>query len=111
MPEEKGTLDFIRVAHGRIERVSGAIIGETKWTLFVNRREVVSFMCTPSKLHYLALGFMRSENIIQALDDVVARTYAWNPRKRQFTARQIGIAMNVLSRKGWLKPFKGQSAE
>ena len=36
------------------------------------------------------------------LDDVVARTYAWNPRKRQFTKRQIEIAMTVLREKAWV---------
>ena len=36
------------------------------------------------------------------LDDVVARTYAWNPRKRQFRRRQIDIAMRVLREKGWV---------
>lgn len=68
---EKGTLAYLHINQGRVEHVNGAVIGETKWTLFVNRREVVSFMCTPSKLHYLALGFMRSENIIQSLNDVL----------------------------------------
>ena len=36
------------------------------------------------------------------LDDVVRQTYAWNDRKRQFTPRQVGIALNVLEAKGWL---------
>jgi len=36
-------------------------------------------------------------------DDVITRTYAWNPRKRQFTPRQVGIAVNVLVRKGWVE--------
>ena len=35
------------------------------------------------------------------LEDVIQQTYAWNTRKRQFTPRQIGIAVNVLSAKGW----------
>jgi hypothetical protein len=43
------------------------------------------------------------------LDDVVARTYAWNPRKRQFSPRQIGIAVNVLSQKGWVEPLNTRS--
>lgn len=43
------------------------------------------------------------------LDDVVARTYAWNPRKRQFSPRQIGIAVNVLSQKGWVEPLNTTS--
>ena len=36
------------------------------------------------------------------LDDVIEHTYAWNARKRQFTPRQIGIAVDCLSRKGWV---------
>ncbi|EBA45493.1 hypothetical protein BURPS305_1902 [Burkholderia pseudomallei 305] len=43
---------------------------------------------------------------IQTADDVVARTYAWNSRKRQFTPRQIGIALDVLTRKGWIEPVR-----
>ncbi len=29
-------------------------------------------------------------------DQIMAYTYAWNPRKRQFSERQIGIALKVL---------------
>jgi hypothetical protein len=43
---------------------------------------------------------------VRTLDDVVARTYAWNERKRQFTARQIGIAADVLTAKGWVMPLE-----
>lgn len=35
------------------------------------------------------------------INDVVGRTYAWNNRKRQFPGRQISLAVNVLSDKGW----------
>ncbi|MBI1802541.1 MAG: formate dehydrogenase accessory sulfurtransferase FdhD [Chloroflexi bacterium] len=87
MNAEKGALNYIHVNNGRAERVAGAIIGETRWTLFVNRRELVSFMCTPTNLHYLALGFLHSEGIIRALDDVlqmrvyedVNRSYWYQP--------------------------------
>ncbi|MDE2180243.1 MAG: macro domain-containing protein [candidate division NC10 bacterium] len=41
---------------------------------------------------------------VRTLDDVVARTYAWNERKRQFTLRQIGIAAEMLAKKGWAVP-------
>ena len=47
---------------------------------------------------------------IQTLQDVVARTYAWNDRKRQFTPRQIGIAADVLIRKGWITPLSEQAS-
>ncbi|HNU12533.1 MAG TPA: macro domain-containing protein [Rubrivivax sp.] len=42
---------------------------------------------------------------VRTLQDVVARTYAWNNRKRQFTPRQIGIAADVLTRQGWAQPL------
>jgi len=36
------------------------------------------------------------------LDEVVARTYAWNERKKRFTARQLNIACNALIEGGWV---------
>ena len=43
-------------------------------------------------------------------DDIVERTYAWNDRKQQFTPRQIKLAVDVLSKKGWVKPLPSQVA-
>ena len=39
----------------------------------------------------------------RTLDDVVEGTYDWNERKRQFSRRQIKIAFDVLSEKGWIE--------
>jgi hypothetical protein len=39
---------------------------------------------------------------VQTMDEVVARTYAWNDRKRQFSKRQIELAVDVLSCKSWI---------
>ena len=36
-----------------------------------------------------------------ARDDLVSLTYAWNERKRRFSPRQIGLAAEVLTDKGW----------
>jgi hypothetical protein len=35
--------------------------------------------------------------------EVIRQTYAWNERKRQFTPRQIGIAVDCLRRQGWVR--------
>ena len=35
--------------------------------------------------------------------DIINRTYAWNVRKKQFSERQIRIALRVLRDKGWLE--------
>ena len=52
---------------------------------------------------------MRHEPV-HTLPDVVARTYAWNERKRQFTPRQIAIAADVLTSKGWVAPLAAQAS-
>jgi O-acetyl-ADP-ribose deacetylase (regulator of RNase III) len=36
---------------------------------------------------------------------VIRQTYAWNAHKKQFSTRQIGIAVNVLADHGWIEPL------
>lgn len=50
-----------------------------------------------STIHWLTV-----HESVQALDDIVVKTYAWNDRKRQFSPRQIGIALDVLLQRGWV---------
>jgi O-acetyl-ADP-ribose deacetylase (regulator of RNase III) len=38
---------------------------------------------------------------VHSREDVISHTYAWNVRKRQFTPRQISLAINVLTQNGW----------
>lgn len=42
------------------------------------------------------------EEHVQTMDEVVERIYAWNIRKKQFSRRQITIAVDVLTSKGWI---------
>ena len=51
-----------------------------------------------------------SEKGPQTFDDVVDRTYAWNERKKQFSRRQLKIAVEVLSRKGWIENLSPSDA-
>ena len=39
----------------------------------------------------------------RTFDDVVARTYAWDERKKQFSRRQLKIAVEVLTQKSWIE--------
>ncbi len=41
------------------------------------------------------------ENVTE-VGDVIQRTHGWNERKRRFTPRQIGLAVDVLQQKGWV---------
>lgn len=72
----------------RFERVSALIEGfESSFGL-----ELLS------TVHWIA-----SEEKILAFDDIVNHTYAWSERKKQFSRRQIKIAFDILSEKGWIE--------
>jgi FdhD protein len=63
-------LDYIEFDGERATLVRRPVIAETPWVLYVDRREWVTFMCSPTGLHHLALGFLLSEGMIDRLDDV-----------------------------------------
>jgi len=58
---------------------------------------------TPFGLELLATvhWVVKHENATSA-EDVAAKVYAWNDRKKRFSPRQIGIAYETLRAKGWL---------
>ena len=65
--------------------------------------ELVAGFETPFGLELLAtVHWVMTRQGASALDEVIDQTYAWNERKRQFTPRQIGIAVDCLTRKGWV---------
>jgi len=53
-----------------------------------------------STVHWVA-----RHQTVSSVDDVVRHVHAWNERKRQFSPRQIGIAIDVLTEKHWLEPL------
>ncbi len=63
---------------------------------------------TPFGLELLATVHWVVQHEAQDLSatDVTNRIYAWGERKRQFTPRQIGIALKVLVQKGWIAPLR-----
>ena len=46
----------------------------------------------------------------RTFDDVEAFTYAWDERKKQFSRRQLKIAVEVLSQKGWIENLSPSDA-
>ena len=58
---------------------------------------------SPFGLELLAtVHWVVSQEQAESIDDIVGKTYSWNDRKRQFSKRQIELAVNVLSRKQWV---------
>lgn len=54
------------------QRTPVAIPGEMPLTIYVNNQELVTILCTPTKLNCLVLGFLYSEEIINSLQDVAS---------------------------------------
>ncbi len=64
--------------------------------------ELVEGFESPFGLELLStVHWVVSEEQAHTVDDVVAQVHAWSGRKMQFTQRQIGLAVDVLSSKGW----------
>lgn len=51
-------------------RTSAYVPIERELTIYVNLRELVTILCTPTKLNCLVLGFLYSEGIISGMGDV-----------------------------------------
>ncbi|MDA8335334.1 MAG: formate dehydrogenase accessory sulfurtransferase FdhD [Peptococcaceae bacterium] len=60
-----------RFSGGRWVRSPVQVPSEAELTIYVNQRELVTVLCTPTRLNYLVLGFLYAEGIIAGLDDVV----------------------------------------
>lgn len=53
-------------------RTSARVPEEMELTINVNRRELVTVLCTPNKLNCLVLGFLYTEGIISSVGDVAS---------------------------------------
>ena len=69
-----------------------------KVTLLVDGFESSFGLELLSTVHWVA-----SERPSMTDDYVIAHTYAWGSRKRQFTERQIRLALQVLDDNGWFQ--------
>lgn len=73
-------------------------------TRFDNVAELVEGFESPFGLELLStVHWVIKNESASSVNDVVSRTYAWNDRKRQFASRQIALAVDVLSGKGWVE--------
>ena len=61
---------YIIYDHDTFRPVENAVIEEGRVCVFVNGQELATLMCTPYQLDELAIGFLRSEGIIQGLADI-----------------------------------------
>lgn len=55
--------------------------------------------------------WIMKSNSVSSIEEVMNLTYAWNDRKRKFTARQIEIAVKVLINQQWVSPLVNRQVE
>jgi FdhD protein len=61
---------FDRFSGEEWDRNSANLPGEMALAIYVNRQELVTILCTPTKLNCLVLGFLYAEGIISGTGDV-----------------------------------------
>ncbi len=97
----------LEIVPGAIDEASRFLSEHTETReRFQRVNELVEGFETPFGLELLATvhWVMKYENATFQ-EDIVKQTYAWNSRKKQFTERQIDLAVNVLTQKGWATPL------
>jgi len=64
------SIHYLKYNHHRWEPVENGVITEASVDLMVNGRFWVSWMCTPTQLEELAVGFLFNEGVINSIDEV-----------------------------------------
>ena len=63
-------VEILRVTDEGSTAVEDTVVVEFPMTLILNDQELVTLLCTPSDLKYLAVGFLFSEGFIESKDDI-----------------------------------------
>jgi FdhD protein len=63
---------FDRLSDDGWDRASSHLPGEMALAIYVNRQELVTILCTPTKLNCLVLGFLYAEGIISGAGDIAS---------------------------------------
>lgn len=71
-------------------------------TRFDRVADLVEGFETPFGLELLSTVHWVAKHGAETRDEVVTETYKWGERKRQYSERQIHLALDVLTQKGWL---------
>ncbi len=61
---------YVRFVGDRAETVDAGVIGEIRFSILVDGRELVTLMCSPWQLQPLVVGFLYLEGLIDSLDDL-----------------------------------------
>ncbi len=63
-------VDIFRVKGGEVFQEEDIVILEYPFTIFIDDKEIITLLCSPNSLEYLAVGFIYSEGFINSLSDI-----------------------------------------
>jgi len=61
---------YLRFTGDEAQAIDAGVIGEIRFTIFVEDRELVTLMCSPWQLKSLVVGFLYLEGLIEGVDDL-----------------------------------------
>jgi FdhD protein len=67
---EEERFPVLRITGAGISNVEVAVAKEFMFTIFLNDRELVTLLCSPKNLEYLAVGFLASEGLLHNKDEI-----------------------------------------
>lgn len=64
------TVTVLRVAAETSHRLEDTVVREFPLTILLNEKELVTLLCSPQHLDYLAVGFLASEGLLNSKEDI-----------------------------------------
>ena len=63
-------LPILRITQQGKSEIEDVVVREHSLTIVLNNKELVTLLCSPGKLEYLAAGFLLSQGLINSRDDI-----------------------------------------
>ncbi|MFC2020309.1 formate dehydrogenase accessory sulfurtransferase FdhD [Chloroflexota bacterium] len=70
MTNETEKIPITRFTEGSRDSIEDLVAREFPLTLILNNQELVTFLCSPKDLDYLAIGFLSSEGLLEKKDEI-----------------------------------------
>jgi len=70
MKKETKRFPVLRVTEDGKHQIEDTVVKESPLTIILDNQELVTLLCSPANLEYLAVGFLFSEGLIESKDDI-----------------------------------------
>ena len=67
---ETERLPILRLSEESISSIEDVVVREFPLTIILNNQELVTLLCSPANLRYLAVGFLVSEGLLSSKDEI-----------------------------------------